>query len=80
MCLIAAFYVTHRKRKMEERMLAMPWKINYNDLVFAASGSKIVVNRNTPSGSVGTIMCNPDAHVQLYVKHVRDSRAANNTQ
>ena len=53
-CLLS-FYVTLRKRKIEEQMLAMTWKINYSDVIFAASGSKTVVNGNSLSANVVTL-------------------------
>ena len=44
---------------MEERLLAMPWKIDYGDVIFTANGSKLVVNENTPSGNVDTLVQGP---------------------
>ena len=74
MCLVAISYVTHRKRNMEERLLAMPWKIDYGDVIFTANGSKLVVNENTPSGNVDTLVQMP-----TYLRHVRDTFVANDT-
>ena len=33
-----------RKRKMEEHVLAMTWKINYSDITFPSNGGGIAVN------------------------------------
>ena len=59
---IALLYVTHSKRKIEEHLMDMTWKINYSDVIFTSSGSRRMVNGNSLSCNVVTmriinIMC-----------------------
>ena len=41
---VIVIFITTRKRKMEELLLAMPWKVNYADIIFPTSDFKSVVS------------------------------------